>query len=170
MGEVKPPRGSPDSMLSPPPPAPPSSSSLFSLTCRASVLTSPSSLTLSPSSPVPSSCSVLLLHPLLDPSLTLSSFFKYFLPSHSVTMESIQHGLWYAAQLSSHSNASIQQIKVRVRWLCHKPFSWFLITKWSWLLTTEADRKQKHDNLIILHIYKYTHPEHALVQSLRPVH
>lgn len=146
-GEVKPPRRGPDSLLSPIDSLPTLlslpfallllCSPPFSLTCCVSV--SPS-LTLS-STPASFSLSVLLLHPL--PTRPSPSLFFFPLTSHTVTPESIQDGLCYAASLSSLTNTSVQRIKGRICWLCHKPFPWLLITKWSWLLTTEAEKKQK---------------------------
>ena len=86
--------------------------------------------------PPPSSAPRPVPHP-------LHFFFLLLLPSYTVTLESIQDGLCYAASLSLLTNTSIQRIKGRMCWLRHKPFPWLLITKWSWVLTTQADKRQK---------------------------
>lgn len=118
-GEVKPPRRSPDSLLSPIDSpllsflclSPSSRSALLSLTCSDSVLALPR---LTPS---------LLALPLLSP-FTRSPTRPSPLPapprrhlrphpSRTVTLESIEDGLCFAASLSSPANASVQRIKGR---------------------------------------------------------
>lgn len=104
----------------------------------------------------PVSCSCLLLalgSPLSSTPRPVPHTLQFFssLPSQTITLESIQGGLCYAASLSSLTNASVQRIKGRLCWLRHKPFPWLLITKWSWLLTTEADRKTKHMTTLFLY-------------------